>query len=161
MESNKIIFPIFFFLSFLLVNLFLHLAWEFWQISFFAGMTNAPHGKAVLMCTQAALGDTVIALIAYGCASFAARSKYWLLTPSPRSVAIYLLVGILITMLFEYLATEVLHRWEYDTNMPRLPIFGTGLVPLVQWVIVPLISLPIIKWLSLGFRIDEISNTKR
>ena len=34
-------------------------------------------------------------------------------------------------------------RWEYAEAMPRLPLLGTGLAPLLQWLLIP----PLVIWL--------------
>jgi hypothetical protein len=33
------------------------------------------------------------------------------------------------------------NRWDYSDAMPRLPVMGTGLLPLLQWLAVPLLVL--------------------
>jgi len=44
----------------------------------------------------------------------------------------------------EGLATGSADRWQYAEVMPRLPILGTGLAPLGQWLVLP----PIVLWLT-------------
>lgn len=40
-------------------------------------------------------------------------------------------------------ATVIAERWTYAEHMPVLPVLGTGLLPLMQWLILP----PLIVWL--------------
>jgi len=127
--------------SFWAANLFLHLAWENWQIIFYEGMAEARHADAVWVCSKAAFGDANIALVAYLVAAFGTRSRAWLVAPSNLGLALYFLTGLLITVVFEYLATEVWGRWSYSSRMPVVPVFGTGVLPLLQWLIIPLLSL--------------------
>jgi hypothetical protein len=47
-----------------------------------------------------------------------------------------------LTVIFEALATGGLNRWEYAPLMPTLPLLGTGLLPFLQWLLLP----PIILW---------------
>lgn len=131
-------------------NFFLHFAWEILQIPFYQGMTTSPHGKAVWQCTVATFGDASIALIAYLGAALAQRSTAWLKTSSFKSVAIYISIGILITLVLELLATEVVGRWAYADSMPTLPVLGTGLLPILQWIIVPLVSLTAVRLMYFG-----------
>lgn len=121
-------------------SFFLHFAWEMWQASFYQGMDKADHATAIWVCTKATFGDANIAITAYLVAALSIRTVYWLKAPLAKPLFIFLVVGLLITVLFEYLATEVLARWQYNENMPTLPLLGTGLLPLAQWIIVPLIS---------------------
>jgi hypothetical protein len=134
-----------------ITSFFLHFAWEMWQIHFFANMADAPHAAAVLVCTQATFGDANIALFAYLAAAVSVRSIAWLGTPSAQALVVYLLTGMLITVLLEHLATEVWGRWHYNARMPRLPIVGTGLLPLMQWIVVPVLTVYIARLIYFGF----------
>lgn len=120
----------------------LNYPWEFLQVPFFAGMATAPHWDAVKFCTRATLGDAGIALVAFWAVAAAVRSRAWVLEPSLRAVLGFVAVGVTITVAFEWLATEVLHRWAYAPSMPMLPLLGTGLFPVLQWTVLP----PLIVW---------------
>lgn len=139
----------------LLVNLFLHTAWEMWQIPFFKGMSEARHGDAVLACTQAAFGDALIALFAFVFSALTFRKMDWFLMPSKKPLFVYLSVGLIVTIIFEFLATEIWNRWAYNSRMPTLPFIGTGLTPLLQWIVIPLVSLVTVKWMYFGFRYEK------
>jgi hypothetical protein len=39
--------------------------------------------------------------------------------------------------MLEWLATSVFDRWQYANNMWTVPGIGIGLLPMLQWVIVP------------------------
>jgi hypothetical protein len=49
----------------------------------------------------------------------------------------------IVTIALEYWATQIGARWEYAEQMPRLPLLGTGLAPLLQWLLIP----PLVAWL--------------
>lgn len=87
-----------------------HFVWEFIQIPTYAGMAELNHWQGVLVCSQATMGDVGIALVAYWTASLVARSRHWITTPKPREIVVYLLVGIAITVVLEYVYTQVTHR---------------------------------------------------
>ena len=123
-------------------SLLLNLAWEVWQVPFFLGMADQPHWLGVKACTQAAFGDAGIALAAFWVAALIARSRTWILRPSRPDIAIFVGVGLIATIAFETLATGALERWAYSDAMPRLPILGTGLLPLLQWLTLP----PLVLW---------------
>ena len=59
-------------------------------------------------------------------------------------VAIFVAVGILLTLGFEYYYTNISLRWTYADLMPLVPLFGIGLSPLLQWRIIP----PLVVWLA-------------
>lgn len=92
--------------------------------------------------TKATLGDVGIALTAFWVVAALTKSRRWVLQPAWGQVAGFVAVGVVITIVFEFLATEVYGRWQYVTTMPTLPILGTGLSPLLQWIILP----PLVVW---------------
>ncbi|WP_416396843.1 hypothetical protein [Allohahella sp. A8] len=135
-----------------ITSLFLHLAWEMWQVPFYEGMASASHAAAIWVCTKATFGDANIAVTAYLTAALSVRSIHWVSTPASKPLFFYLLAGLLITILFEYMATEILGRWQYNEQMPTLPLLGTGLLPLAQWVVVPVVSLYASRLMYFGMR---------
>lgn len=50
-------------------------------------------------------------------------------------------IGLGLTVVFEWLATGPLERWSYGPAMPRIPLLETGLLPTLQWIVVPPIGL--------------------
>ena len=56
-----------------------------------------------------------------------------------NQLIIFVGVGVFLTVSFEYYYTNISLRWTYSELMPLVPPFGTGLSPLLQWIIVPLI----------------------
>ena len=65
-------------------------------------------------------------------------------------VVAFLAIGLVITILFELLATGPLNRWEYDELMPMVPVIGVGASPVAQWVILPLLQLWFVKRQIIG-----------
>jgi len=120
----------------------LNLAWEVWQVPFFRGMADQPHWLGVKACTQATFGDAGIALIAFWVTAFFARTRGWITQPGRLDIAIFVGVGLVATVILEALAVGALDRWTYSDAMPRLPILGTGLLPLLQWLTLP----PLVLW---------------
>ena len=123
-------------------SLALHFAWEMLQAPLYEGMLAMPRGRATWLCAQASAGDAVITLAAYGGVAAAAGSRVWIARPRAAQVAGHIAVGIAVTVALEYLNVYALGRWAYGLRMPR--VLGVGLAPLVQWLVVPLLSL----WLA-------------
>ena len=104
-------------------------------------MAPADHATAIRIGTQATFWDANIVVTAYLIAAIRVRYIGWMQAPSSKPLFFCLAAGLLITVLFENLATEVLQRWTYNEQMPTLPLLGAGLLPLAQWVVVPALSL--------------------
>jgi hypothetical protein len=105
----------------------LNLPWEFAQVPLFAGMAAAGHWTAIQVCGRATLGDVAISLVAFWVVAGTARSRIWILAPTLRRISGFVAVGILITIVMEWLATRVLGRWAYAPAMSVLPILEVGL----------------------------------
>lgn len=120
----------------------LNFVWEFWQVPFYEDMPTIPHWQGVKTCTVATLGDVAIALVSFWAVAWAVRSRAWILQSSTAELAGFVAAGVLITVAGEWVLTEVISRWAYASSMPTLPVLGTGLLPLLQWILLP----PLIVW---------------
>jgi hypothetical protein len=122
----------------------LNYPWEFLQVPYFVAMPEMAHWDAVIFCTRATMGDVLIALVAFWVVAMFRRQRSWLLRPDARAIFAFIATGIVITVGLEWHATELQQRWQYAERMPTLPLVGTGLTPLLQWLVLP----PIIVWLA-------------
>lgn len=126
----------------LLVLSFLgHFAWEILQAPLFSSLSQTDHYTGIAICLRATLGDLAIALAAFWCASIVGQGRQWFRLSGKRAPAVFFAVGLLVTIGLEYFNTEVTGRWTYDGVMPLLPVIGTGLSPILQWVLVPILVL--------------------
>ena len=57
-----------------------------------------------------------------------------------------ILLGATYTVFSEWLNIEVRRRWSYTETMPVVPGLGTGVTPLLQWLIVPGLAFAIITY---------------
>ena len=122
----------------------LHFVWEFVQVPTYTGMAELPHWEAIKLCMSATFGDVGFALPAFWVACLAARRRDWILRPTRFPTVIFVAVGIVLTAGLEYYYTNISLRWTYSELMPLVPPLGTGLSPLLQWFVVPLLVI----WLT-------------
>ena len=61
------------------------------------------------------------------------------------TIVLFLLVGLALTISFEFYYTQITHRWTYSEIMPLVPPFGTGASPLAQWVVIPLMVVELMR----------------
>ena len=83
-------------------------------------------------------------MAAFWAVAVAVRSRNWVCDPSPRKVLGFVAVGVAITIVFEWPATGVFDRGAYADTMPVVPLVGAGLLPLLQWILLP----PLIVWFA-------------
>ncbi len=122
----------------------LHFIWEFIQAPTYAGMVEMNHWDGIKLCTSATFGDVGFALTAYWVTCLASKSRWWFVNPSAWQMLLYIAIGIGLTIGFEYYYTTISLRWTYSELMPRVPPFGTGLSPLLQWLVIP----PLVLWFT-------------
>lgn len=104
--------------------------------------------EGIRICGQATLGDMIITLFAFWTASILAGTRQWTAQPDRRSIATWLSTGMAMTLILEFYSTEVTARWAYGAAMPRLPLIGTGIAPVAQWIVVPMLVLWYLRRLS-------------
>ena len=63
----------------------------------------------------------------------------------------YLGTGLVLTTQAERVSVTVLHRYSYAPAMPA--VFGLGLAPHVQWIVVPLLIL----WLTRTYVVGRLT----
>lgn len=115
----------------------LNFVWEIGQVPLFQGMNELTHFEVTLHCTRAALGDVVILLVALWVIALIAKSRSWITQPKTIQVAGFIAIGVIITVIVEAIAIDALNRWQYTAAMPTLPLLGTGITPILQWLIIP------------------------
>ena len=123
----------------------LHFTWEMLQARFFASMWNLPVQEATLWCAGAAGWDVIIQAMAYSATAIAIGDRWWVLRRSGlvRPLVVYLAIGLTITVVIERWAVRTGH-WRYAPSMPL--IAGIGLTPLLQWTLIPLVVIPVTRW---------------
>ena len=118
--------------------------WEILQMPFF-DVGSAGYWQRTLGCTRATFGDVGILVLAYTAVSIITRNRNWLHSPKHWMISIYLLTGLGITVIIEAMATSVPREWgwgwRYSELMPLVPGTNIGLVPVLMWIFIPLITL--------------------
>lgn len=118
-----------------------NLAWEAAQLPLYTIWHESSSSEilfAVLHCTG---GDILIAAMALLGALLLAGDRRWPEARFRRVAALTVLGGLAYTVFSEWLNTDIRGSWAYTEVMPRLPLIGTGVSPLAQWLVVPLAAL--------------------
>ncbi len=70
-------------------------------------MAELPHWEAITLCMSATFGDVSVALTDFWAACLTARRRDWMLRPTRFSAAIFVAVGGVLTVEFEYDYTNI------------------------------------------------------
>ena len=117
----------------------MHFAWEALPVPLYSIWRTGSSREiafAVLHCTA---GDLMIASLSLLAALILIGDGAW---PAERFIPIMmaaLVIGIGYTGYSEWLNISVRKSQTYSELLPRLPWIGTGLAPLLQWLIVPVL----------------------
>ncbi|MFQ5789950.1 MAG: hypothetical protein ACE5JI_05670 [Acidobacteriota bacterium] len=114
----------------------LHGNWEWLQSPFYDDRTTSIR-TIVWYRFHCTLGDVLILL---GCAvavSLFCRGTEWLAAPRRRHLIFLSALGTAYTAGSEQVNVGLLQAWSYSALMPVIPGTFIGLVPLLQWVLLP------------------------
>lgn len=125
-----------------------NLLWEILQQPFYTLWLTASLAYLIFAILHCWIGDLMIAAFCLALGIYTSRilrsGQFF-----PAGALMTLLAGISYTILSEWRNMSVHHFWSYSTYMPRLPFVGTGILPILQWTLVLMLSLYLARKLSL------------
>lgn len=128
-----------------LLGFLVSFVWEMWQLPYYQ-THNMELSQMVGNCTLASVADAGIMVFAYLVAGWRSGQRHWLASPTVKHFAFYLATGLIVTIIIEHIATAVPFGWRYGENMAVIPGIETGLVPVLMWIVVPLVTFGIARW---------------
>jgi hypothetical protein len=132
----------------------LNFLWEMSQARFYSSMEGLPFWSATWLCTRAAAVDVTLLGLCFVIAALVARDAAWPVHPTWKAIATFLALCLLATAAIEHWAIAT-RRWSYSSDMPM--IFGIGALPLLQWVLIPVLSVFVF---CLAFRTERASGVQ-
>jgi len=123
------------------VSTTLNLGWEVSHLPLYQIPPNHLYGdklRAVLHCTA---GDALISASFYLTTALGLRSLAWI--PRRMGIVLFISQAVLYTVYSEWRNVMLEKNWLYADSMPTLA--GIGLSPLLQWIIVPGITVFLIR----------------
>jgi hypothetical protein len=115
----------------------LSLVWEGLQSPFYADTFVAPWTTVAANRLHCAGSDAIILLAAFWIVALS-WGRSWMQMAHWVPFLICLALGVAYTAGSEYVNVFMLQRWTYSQWMPT--IGGVGVVPLLQWIVVPSMS---------------------
>lgn len=121
--------------------------WEISQMALFSfsGVTASGYGEFIRLHWITALKDGLIVVALYLLVGILVRNAAWGKKFNYRRLLFLASLGFLWAVGIEYHAVFVAHRWAYGSAMPLLPMLNVGVVPVVQMIIVPLLSILLVR----------------
>jgi hypothetical protein len=122
-----------------------HFLWEAAQLPLYTLWSSGTPREIVTALLHCTAGDILITTVTLAAAAALGRRCHW---PSFgwRMIFTAILLGATYTVFSEWLNIEVRRSWSYTETMPVVPGLGTGVTPLLQWLIVPSLAFAIITY---------------
>lgn len=118
-----------------------HLTWESLQLPLYTIWSDGTAAQIAFAVAHCTLGDMLIATATLAPALLLFGRGWPGDSAAFRNVTLStVLLGVSYTVFSEWLNVDVRESWAYSSWMPRLPPLGTGLSPVIQWVVVPTIA---------------------
>ncbi len=133
----------------------LHLVWELAQLPLYTIVWTESVGRVVFAVFHCTAGDAFISGGAYLLAAWCLGAPYWPTTRAAAGSTIALSFGLLTTARSEWVNVYGKASWAYTNDMPL--VFGIGVTPVLQWIVVPLITL---LWIRSCSRPIAVSNDR-
>ena len=121
----------------------LQLLWEIAQFPLYTVWHEGDWSYILYGLMHCTLGDLLIMLSVFWLISLLNRSRYWIFSPSWRTVVLFTALGLNYTIFSEIINTRVKDTWGYTELMPIVPVIEIGGMPFLQWLLIP----PVLIWL--------------
>ncbi|MCR4346223.1 MAG: hypothetical protein NUV55_03300 [Sulfuricaulis sp.] len=132
-----------------LLALTLHLLWEIGQLPFYALWQEGEVWRITLYVMHCVLGDVMIATLTYLAVALIWRQVNWPRQRLWSGGTMLIVMGLGYTVFSEWYNVYRIGSWAYSDAMPL--IFGIGITPLLQWLLVPGLMLVLIQRTRIGW----------
>ena len=118
----------------------LNLVWEAAQLPLYTIWRDGTWDEIIFAVAHCTAGDVLIGVFSAGGAFFLAGMR-WPQDARSRLIFItcFIALGLTYTVYSEWLNVAVRKSWAYSTLMPVIPPLDTGLSPVLQWIILPML----------------------
>jgi hypothetical protein len=123
-----------------------NLAWEVAQLPFYGLWRDGTPGAITFAILHCNAGDVLIAMTSVLIALLITGRSSWPTVGTARISLVATAIGVTYTVFSEWLNVSVRGSWTYAPAMPVLPPLGTGLLPVLQWLILPPLCLAFAGW---------------
>jgi hypothetical protein len=118
-----------------------HFAWEVLQLPLYTIWHKGTTSEIVFAVAHCSGGDLVVTSVALVLSLLLLGRDWPADAVAYRTVTVaFVAFGVGYAIFSEWLNVSVRQSWAYSAWMPQLPPLGTGLSPLAQWIVVPLVS---------------------
>lgn len=115
----------------------LNFTWEFLQIPLYKGSSYSI--SFIAFCALASVADAIMVLLLYFAFTFILKNMFWVEFLNTQQIIVIILTGGTGAILSEMRHLS-LGSWAYADSMPIIPYVNVGLSPILQFMILPLLT---------------------
>jgi len=121
----------------IVISIVLNFVWEMVQMPLYENFSFSD--KTTVFCLLASLGDAIMILIIYFIGSALFKSYSWFARINLRTIVYIAIAGLVLSVSGELIALN-LNLWNYSSLMPKLFFTSIGLSPILQMIILPILT---------------------
>jgi hypothetical protein len=122
------------------IGLILNWIWEVGQLfAYSANLQAIPIASRFIHCLPATIADALYITAVFQVGTLLLRDRRWIFHWNWRSVLAVMAAGAGTAMAVEVLALDR-GWWSYGPGMPRVPMLGAGLLPVIQLAVLPVFT---------------------
>ncbi len=114
----------------------LNFVWEVLQTPFFVDISTEIN-TIIWYRFHCTLGDVMISLAGFWFVALISKSRIWFLNLTKGKLLLFVAFGVSYTIFSEIKNVSLNKLWAYSDLMPVIPYIDVGIVPLIQWIIIP------------------------
>lgn len=114
----------------------LNFVWEVLQTPFFVDISTEVN-TIIWYRFHCTLGDVMISLAGFWFVALILRNRTWFLNPTKKKLLLFVAFGVSYTIFSEIKNVSLNKLWAYSDFMPVIPYIDVGIIPLIQWVLIP------------------------
>jgi hypothetical protein len=122
----------------------LNLVWEVAQLPLYTIFSTGTPKEIAFALAHCTAGDVLIAISSFVLGLVATRRPDWPVSRSLLGGTVATFFGLAYTAISEWQNVYQAANWSYAPAMPLL--FGIGLAPLLQWTVIPALSIGCLRW---------------
>ncbi len=123
-------------LNIVFFSFLLNFTWEVLQTPFFHDIGDKIN-TIVWYRFHCTLGDVMISLGSFWLVALISKTRTWFLNPTKARLLLFVAFGVSYTIFSEIKNVSLNRLWAYSDIMPVIPYIDVGVIPIIQWIILP------------------------
>jgi hypothetical protein len=123
-------------LNIVFFSFLLNFAWEVLQTPFFHDISDKIN-TIVWYRFHCTVGDVMISLGSFWLVALISKTRSWFLNPTKVRLLLFVAFGVGYTIFSEIKNVSLNKLWAYSDFMTVIPYIDVGVIPIIQWIILP------------------------